>query len=435
MKRRTFFKFSIFTASILFSSKIEASFLQNIKSKKIVILGAGFAGLSAAKYLKELDSNLNVTLIEKNINFISCPFSNAWLGDLKDISFEDLNFDYNSSISKYKYNFLNEEVININRDKKQVITSNNLIEYDFLIMTLGISYNYKKLFKKNKEKIIQAKTLAPAGLKPGSETIKLKRMIREFKGGNFILTLPKSSYKCPPAPYERACMIAHYFKENKIDAKVIIIDPRAKPASKHKAYLEVFNTIYKDYIIYKNKTNFIDVDFENKKALVRYFHQKSDSYKKEKFDFEEISIIPPNKAHQLYKKAGIKTYAQGWVKLKRPSFRTINDDDIYVFGDAQGEYPYPKSAQMANSSAYIVANDIIFRINNKKFDYTKNLPGNICYSILSENTATWVSHDYEYKDKLNIYVNTSPINTNNYHIAKAWYKDLTSDLFALKGVK
>ncbi len=106
---------------------------------------------------------------------------------------------------------------------------------------------------------------APAALKNSSELIKLKRMITNFKGGNFILTLPKSSYKCPPAPYERACMIANYFKKNKIDGKVLIIDPRAKPASKAKVYLEVFDTIYKEYIEYYPKTLFKDIDFDKKK--------------------------------------------------------------------------------------------------------------------------------------------------------------------------
>ncbi|QKJ22990.1 FAD-dependent oxidoreductase [Poseidonibacter lekithochrous] len=432
MQRRDFFKLSIFTASILVSTKIDAIASTTSNSKtNILILGGGFAGISTAKYLKELNPNLNVTLIEKNLNFISCPFSNGWLGGIKDITFESLNFDYNSSVIKYNYNFLNETVVNINRDKKEVITNKSVVKYDYMIMALGIDYNYKKIFKRDKQKAKEALIKAPAGLKPGSEIIRLKKMITDFKGGNFILTLPKSSYKCPPAPYERACMIANYFKENKIDGKVVIIDPRAKPASKAKAYLEAFSTIYKDYIVYTPNTRFKDVDFSKKEILIKKFDELNDKYITSTLKYEELSIIPPNKANDLYKKAGIKTYAQGWVKLKRPTFRTVSDDDIYVIGDAQGEYPYPKSGQMANSCALILAKELIERINKKEFDYKSNLPGNVCYSIIAPNKAAWVSHEYKYEDKLRVYAQSSDITSDNYLTAKNWYTSITSDLFGI----
>ena len=104
-------------------------------------------------------------------------------------------------------------------------------------------------------------------------------MIEEFKGGNFILTLPSAQFKCPSAPYERACMIAHYFKKNKINAKVIIIDPRSKPASKASSFLKVYKEMYSDYIIYKNLTNFKDVDFDKKILYTEVFDKKTLEYK------------------------------------------------------------------------------------------------------------------------------------------------------------
>ena len=432
MKRREFFKLSLITASILVSTKIDALATTTSTNKtSIAVLGGGFAGLSVAKFLKELNPNLEVTLIEKNQTFISCPFSNGWLGGLKDISFENLNFDYNSAVSKYKYNFVNETVVDINREKKEIYTNKSVIKYDYMVMALGIDYNYKKLFKKDKQKIQDALIKAPAGLKPGSETIKLKRMISNFKGGNFVLTLPKSTYKCPPAPYERACMIANYFKENKIDGKVVVLDPRAKPASKAKAYLEAFSTIYKDYIVYIPKSRFRDVDFDKKIVYAKTYDKLQEKYLVKELDFEEISIIPPNKANSLYKKVGIKTYAQGWVKLQRPTFRTQSDKDIYVIGDAQGEYPYPKSGQMANSCAYLVADELVKRINKKEFDYINNLPGNICYSLITPYSAAWVRHEYRYEDRLRVLAQSSDITKDNYTTARYWYESLTNDLFGL----
>jgi sulfide dehydrogenase [flavocytochrome c] flavoprotein subunit len=431
MLRRDFFKLSICAASVLASAKVSAKVLQVTKKTSVAILGGGFGGLSAAKYLKDLDPNLDVTLIEKRANFISCPLSNAWLGELEGFTYESLNFDYNSSISKYRYNFLNETVVDINRQTKEIITDKSILKYDYMIMALGIEYNYKKIFKKDKEKAIQAQILAPAGLKPGSEHLKLKRMISNFKGGNFVISIPKSSYKCPPAPYERACMIANYFKTNNIDGKVIIIDPRVKPASKASQFLEAFNTIYKDYVEYKNLTNFKDVDFDKKIISLKSFDKQLNKVVIQELPYNELSIIPPNRANSLYKKVGIKTYAQGWVKLRKPTFRTVSDDDIYVIGDAQGEYPFPKSGQMANSCALIVAQELVARIKKEKFNYEDNLPGNICYSIVAPNKAMSVSHFYEYTDKLKVTSQTSSINSKKYDEAKLWYKGLTDDIFGL----
>ena len=433
MQRRAFLKLSIITASILVKPNIEASNLnnQNIKKTQILVLGGGFAGLSSAKYLKELNPNLDVTVIEKSPVFISCPFSNAWLGGIDDIKYEDLCFDYNSAVLKNNYNFINETIIDINKDKKIVTTSNQIIKYDFLIMTLGIDYNYKKLFRKDKEKIREVTLKAPAGLKPGSELIKLKKMINNFKGGNFIITLPKSSYKCPPAPYERACMIANYFKNNNINGKVILIDPRVKPASKAKVYLEAFNTVYKDFIEYKALTSFKDIDFKTKKISIKSFDELKNKYIVSKIDFEEASIIPPNRANILYKKAKIDMYTQGWIKLRKPTYQTVTDENIYVIGDAQGEYPFPKSAQMASSCAYILAKDIDARIKNQKFDYKKNLPGNICYSIVTNNKGAWVSHNYTYEEKMITISETSSLSKDSFTSAKDWYSGFTKELFEI----
>ena len=430
MQRRSFLKISLAAASILVTNSIELSAKAIDENKStVLILGGGFAGLSTAKYLKELNPNLNITVVEKSSIFISCPFSNAWLGEIEGIDYESLCFDYNSSIIKHKFNFVNEAILDVNRDKKEVITEGQILKYDFLVMTLGIDYNYGKIFRRDKEKAKECQLKAPAALKPGSELLKLKKMITNFNGGNFVITLPKSSYKCPPAPYERACMIANYFKKNKIDGKVILVDPRVKPASKSKVYLSAFENEYKGFIEYKPLTKFKDIDFKSKKISLSSFDKKNDKQIIEEISFEEASIIPPNRANKLYKKAKIDMYTQGWVKLKQPTYQTVNDEDVYVIGDAQGEYPFPKSAQMASSCAYVLAKDIDSRIKNKIFDYKKNLPGNICYSVVTDDKAAWVSHNYEFKEKMLAISETSNLNKDSFKAAKDWYFGFTQQLF------
>lgn len=433
MIRRDFFKYSFLASSFLFPMH-SFSMTQKkslLKRTKIVICGAGFGGLSTAKYLKELNPLLDITVIEKNKSFVSCPLSNAFLGGVEGFSYDFLSFDYQSAVKKYQYNFINEEILDIKRDIKRVITSTKIVEYDYLVMSLGVDYNYKKLFKRDKEKAKEALLKAPPGLKSGREHLQLKSMIDNFKGGNFILTIPSQQYKCPSAPYERACMIAHYFKNNNIKGKVIIIDPRVKPASKPDVFIKAYTDIYSEYIEYRNLTNFKAVDFDKKVLSVESFDKKLLDYVITELPFEEISIIPPNRANKLYKKAKIKTYAQGWVKLKKPTFRSVSDEDVYIIGDAQGEYPYPKSAQMANSQALIVANELVNRIKDLQFNYKDNMPANVCYSVITNAKAASITHFYEYKEKIEVSSVTSEISQDTFIAAKSWYKGLTDDIFGL----
>ena len=434
MIRRDFFKVVVTAPTLLHTNTLFAK--EKTSNKKqikttVAICGGGFGGLSAAKFLKELNPDIDVTVIEKNNNFFSCPFSNSWLGGLDNISLEELNFDYNSAINKYGYKFINDLILDIDTKTKTIHTNNLEIKYDYMIMAVGVEYNYKKLFKRDLQKAKDALFKAPPGLSPSGEHYALKRMIQNFKGGNFVLTIPHQQYKCPLVPYERACMIATYFKSNNIKGKVIIIDPRIRPAAKPEKFLEVFNTLYKDIIEYRNITRFKDVDFDKKIIYTEKFDKKKLKYIMDKIAFEEASIIPPNIANKLIKKAKLKTYVGGWAKLKKPTFRSLGDDDVYVIGDAQGQYPYPKSAQMANSCAYIAALDLTARLKNTPFDHKKNMPSNICYSMVSKNKAVLVSHFYEYTDKINISTQTSKINKNTAVMAKNWYKGLTNDIFGL----
>lgn len=433
MKRRDFFKLSVLTSSLILAPiNIQAKQTKEKTIKtRVAICGAGFAGLSLAKRLKELNPSLDITLIEKRVNFISCPMSNAYLGEVQDISFEDLSFDYYAAASSYNYNFINSTIIDIDIKKKTIITNNEVIQYDYLVMALGISYDYS-LLSTNKEKIDELKIKAPAGLKPGSEQLALKRMIKNTKEGNFVIRIPQGSYKCPPAPYERACMIANYFKTNKIKAKVIILDSRDKPGAKSKSFLEAFSKYYKDYIVYEKQTNYKDIDFEKKIIYYEKFNPSSLEYEKKTISFNNASIMPENRSHYLYEKVGIKLNKKNWVSLKQPSFRTVTDDDIYVLGDAQGEYPFPKSAQMANSCAYLVADEINKRINNKTFNYKKNMPGNICYSMINDEVAVSIAHFFTYEKSMTRTSLTSEINKDTATAGVIWYKSLISDILAVE---
>ncbi len=430
MLRRDFLKYSAIAALFV---QVDTIYAANNKNRvSVVICGAGYAGMSVAKRISELNPLINITLIEKKQNFISCPFSNAYLGEVQNITFKDLNFDYNTAINKYSYNFINEEIISINKKTKEVKTGNKTIAYDYLVMTLGIDYDYKKTMQ-DEEKIKQCMMQAPAGLKPGSEHLKLKKMIESFKDhkeGNFVITIPSGPFKCPPGPYERISLIANYFKKNNIKAKVIVLDPREKPAAKPKQFLKVFKEYYPDIIEYKANSIFKDINFKTKEISYESFNKKSLKYENKKVAFQEANIIPTNIANRLYAKTGLALDNNGFVKLLKPTYRALNDEYIYITGDAQGEYPFPKSAQMANSCGLILAQDLVSTIAKKDFSYKRNLPGNICYSMVNSKKAVSITHSYTYDKKLKVHASISPINKETAQAAKAWYKGLTSSILS-----
>ena len=428
MLRRDFLKYSIISSTALLCTQASAQ-TPSFSNTHVVICGAGYAGLSVAKYLKELNKNIRITLIEKNKQFVSCPFSNAYLGEVQGITFADLTFDYEKTMQKFGYGFVNEEVIKISRHKKEVSTATQTLSYDFLVLCGGIEYNYEAL-NLNATLIEELKQKAPAGLKPPFEHQQLKRMIENFKGGNFIISVPTGIYKCPPAPYERACMIAHYFKTHGIKGKVIILDPREKPAAKSKEFLEVFSTLYKEYIEFQGLSNFKNIDFYTKKITVEAFDKEALEYKEKTIPFESANIIPPNKANSLITLASLELNAEGWAKLKIPTFQSSLDAFVYVVGDAQGQYPFPKSAQMANSSALQVALEINHALLHKTFDYTNNTLGNICYSFVSDTKAVAITHTFTYEPAIKTSAMISNIDEGTALSAKNWYESLTSSILA-----
>lgn|GEM_PF-3196576 len=174
------------------------------------------------------------------------------------------------------------------------------------------------------------------------------------------------------------------------------------------------------------------MDFENKQIKYQYFDLEELETLEEELSYEELSIMPKNKAHNLIGEAGLELTADGWAKLKEPTFRTTLKENIYVIGDAQGTYPFPKSAQMANSCAYIVAKELVYTIANKPFDYKKNLPGNICYSMVSDTLATSVNHNYTYTNKMEVSIDVSNIDKYTADAAQGWYFGLIEDILAVK---
>ncbi|MCV6607540.1 MAG: NAD(P)/FAD-dependent oxidoreductase, partial [Campylobacterales bacterium] len=223
--------------------------LKKSKKKRVVVVGGGFGGLTASKYIRMYNDEVEVVLLEKKAFFMSCPYSNLYLGGVKGVDMDVLTHDYFKPAEKYGYRFIQTEVLDIDRKRKTVTTTKGKVLYDILVLSPGIAYDYKKQFKNwDDEKISQVNQSCPPAMITGSEHLALKRQLRDLKSGNVVLTVPDGKYRCPPAPYERACMMANYIKENKLKAKVIILDTLPQPKTKAKAFNEAFSEVFSDII-------------------------------------------------------------------------------------------------------------------------------------------------------------------------------------------
>jgi len=438
-------------ASIFASTKL----LDAPKGKRVVVCGAGFAGLTVAKYLKKASKDIDVVVIEKRDNFMSCPYSNCWLGGVMDpsgkkpVTLDTLSFDFYAPATKHGYNFIQATVTGFDKASKTVFTDRGTVGYDVLVVTGGIEYDYSKLFGADTAKAARCLMECPPALKPGSEHLALKKQLDEMEDGNFIIAVPEGAYRCPPAPYERAAMVANFIKQNGLKAKVLILDPRGAPGAKPKQFMEVYKTLYPDIVEYHKNTFLKDVNFDKKEVVVDV--TDGDNKQTKTIKYSVANIIPKNVASPLMKMAGVKTNADGYALVKLPIHNALKADgsaeeSVFVLGDAiaatnfAAGSGYPKSGHMANSQGKIVAKQIAAKLGVAKDDGL-SLPDNTCFSMVngSPKEAVVVNHrvDYEVSQdgskKIKVSASAKGENAaDRPNFGKAtdeWYKGIMNDLF------
>ena len=355
------------------------------KNPKIVVVGGGWAGLALAKHVKIFAPKSDVALIEKRDHFVSCPMSNEWLVDLVDLEF--LTYSYIDAAKHNQYTFINATAIDVDKRNNILITSQGEIVYDYLIFAVGIEYDYYPWTKENKRLEYRLKNEYPAAFIPGSEHITLKHKIQNFKGGNFILTVPNGNYRCLAAPYERACLIADYFKQHNIDGKVIIMDESNNIRIKEKGFSTAFEILYKDKIIYMPSAKILKFDLDKKIVETDF----------DEIHFEDASFYPNVKAPYILEKLQMTKstpYNRIEADIDQNTYKVKGIDNIYVCGDAR-PMGFSKSGNTAFSEGINVAQMIADEIHGKVPVWKS--PVTTCFSLLSTKPEREISLYTEYK--------------------------------------
>lgn len=362
----------------------------DLKAAEIVVVGAGYGGATTAKYIRLLSNNTaRVTLIEPDAVFISCPLSNLVVGGSRTL--EELTTTYDALRSMHGINLIKDFVSQVDSNKKTIkLGSGQTLRYDKLVLSPGISLMTDSIEGLNQANASGATLQA---WKAGPETIALHQQLKAMRdGGVFAITIPEQPYRCPPGPYERACQVADYFKKNKPNSKVLILDANQDVVSKGALFKKAWAELYPGMIEYRASHSVVRVDGETKTL---------------KFDIQEdvradvLNVLPPMRAGALVVNAGLANSNKRWAQVYFLNFESTAAKDIHVIGDsAQNAAFMPKSAHMANQHAKVAAAAIVAELSGWEINPSPVLT-NTCYSFVNAKQVVHVAsvHQYSAVDK------------------------------------
>ncbi len=378
--------------------------IADTNNPRVVVVGGGWSGLSVAKNIKLLTPNADVILVEQHDQFVSCPMSNLWLIDR--VNLEYLTHDYLKGAREFNYTYFHTTAYGLDKQNRILKTSNGELSYDYIVFAPGIDYDYSN-WTTDIALQTRLKTEYPAGFISGSEHHTLRDKIQNFKGGNFIFTVPSGNYRCLPAPYERACMVADYFKKKGLKAKVLLLDENNDITIKEHGFHTAFDELYKDYLEYYPNSKIENIDLDNKIVETEF----------EEFEFEDASFYPHVRGGKILEMVGIAKdtiYNKMEGDIDPISYEVYGEKNIFISGDAR-PMGFSKSGNTANTEGQYVAKIIANRINNKPVIKWIS-PITICFSAVSINPerAIFIHSEYAYDVKKKSFGFATPISSENW---------------------
>jgi NADPH-dependent 2,4-dienoyl-CoA reductase/sulfur reductase-like enzyme len=344
---------------------------------RVVVVGGGFGGATAAKYLRIFsEGRIEVTLVEPNASFISCPMSNLVIGGSKKIA--DITVAY-SGLEKYGVRLVRDTVAAIDPDKREArLSGGQTLPYDRLVLSPGIEF----LFENVRGMSAAAAEQIPHGWKAGPQTLLLRSQLEAMAdGGVVVMSVPLAPYRCPPGPYERACQIAHYIRTAKPKSKLIVLDANPEMVSKRPLFTAVFQNDYKGIIDYRNGAAVGEVDVKGKAFVLDLG---------EKVGGDVLNLIPPQRAANIARDAGVITANNRWCEVDWTTMESVKVKNIHVLGDATQSAPLmPKSGHMANQHGKTAAAAIVELLSGRT--PVPPMMANTCYSYIDATQAVHVS--------------------------------------------
>ncbi len=352
---------------------------------RVVVVGGGFGGATAAKYIRMWDPAIEVVMVERSDAFVSCPLSNLVLGGSKSMA--DITHRY-SGLQRHGVSVVHDEVTAVDAAKRTVrLARGGDLAYDRLIVSPGIDFMFDQI--QGSEAAMNAGTVLHAW-KAGPQTVALRKQLEGMRdGGVYVLSVPLAPYRCPPGPYERASQVASYFKKAKPRSKVLILDANPDVTSKGPLFKRAWADLYKGIIEFRGNSKAVGVDPGKRTVKLEVEDVRGDV----------LNVIPPQRAGDIAVKAGLITANNRWCGVDWRTLESTAVKNVHVLGDATLSAPgMPKSGSMANQQAKMCAAAVIALINGRQPDPEPKIV-NTCYSYVSDNEAMHVASVHTWNDK------------------------------------
>jgi sulfide dehydrogenase [flavocytochrome c] flavoprotein chain len=419
-----------FLQSLSFSglALLKQRFARAVYSRgQVVVIGGGFGGATVARYIREFDPWIEVTLVEPNNTYFTCPASNWVLAGLRSLN--SISHHYRD-LTRHGVKIIRDTVIVIEPDKREVrLKGGAILSYDRLVVSPGIDFRWKTIEGYSASVVDQL----PHAWTAGRQTNILRSQLLAMRdGGTVVITSPPDPYRCPPGPYERASLIAHYLKTHKPKSKVLILDAKTAFAKQ-----ELFTAGWQALYEFDTDNSLIEwvsgpdgqvnaVDVEKKVAIAGPLE--------EKYKADVLNVIPPQKAGQIAQSAGLTDHS-GWCPVDYTTWESALQRGVHVIGDAAIQDPMPKSAYAASSQAKVCADAVVALLN----DRTPGEPSwiNTCYSLVGPQYGISIAEVFELNRKGGIQKvpgsgGLSPQDGNHELeavYARSWYTNIVNDTF------
>jgi len=419
-KRRDFLKFAGAASAL---SLVGCAGTEPTKAR-VVVIGGGFGGATAAKYIRMWDPSIEVVMVERLSEFTSCPTSNLVIGGSRKIS--ELQRSYSALEGKWGVRVIEDEALSVDTAKRVVkLQRGGDLSYDRLVVSPGIDFMFNEI--EGYQSALADGQVVHAW-KAGAQTVALRAQLEQMRnGGVFVLGIPPMPFRCPPGPYERVCQVASYLKQAKPRSKILVLDANQGIVSKGKLFQEAWSSLYPGLIEYRPQSKVVGIDGRRRTVKAEFGDVRGDV----------LNIVPPQMGGAIAAKAGLVNVNKRWCEVNWLTCESTAAENVHVIGDAtQGAPGMPKSGHMANSQAKVCAAAVIARIHGAAPN-PNPVVNNTCYSFVSATEVVHVAsvHQWDAAKKTIVPVKgaggLSPArNRLEADFAWSWAQNIWADMFA-----